>query len=605
MKNKINRLTVEIDSNDYQLSKKLARQVQDLFSGEVGEQLDRILSATGDRHYQIPKLVLDLGELSDFSFEKEFEDKFRTALIREMSAQISSFSFSEAQALVKKEETPIERQAQISADRQMTSIETIYSSSVEYLYENFMRDWVLSGEIPWWNEYRQLNPLNVLENIIQNEKQAVVFFEDVMHQASLSIKKIIALIIKQTQLKTTDNQIIQLEKILTQAEENIKKKPSLTKPDQSPTKTPPPQFIPRNEYVILRDILLSGSLDIRLFADKKMFETWMIERKSKKALFHQVFREIPLKRMFANAVFQLLPLKQLIGEETMTIQKALASVRPYTRTYMADATWLESAFVFYFNNINRTNQASTQIILKKWLEFIAEYTGESPKNIAQKTLREIPVSDTDLMDEFIELEQAFMQQEIAEEAQKKRDALFPAKTDIETSDIIEHHIENAGLILLWPYLRSFFKGMKLFGEKKTISTEENVDKAIHLLQYLVKKTSAQKPDNLALNNLIVGAPVTYRPSYDLELTEEERGAAEYFLGECIKQTNILKKNNPDALRANYLIREGKLYVAQSKWMLEVKPQPYDILLEKKANISLGTAFFPWSKCVIVINWKTS
>jgi|GEM_PF-1365308 len=605
MKNKINRLTVEIDSNDYQLSKKLARQVQDLFSGEVGEQLDRILSATGDRHYQIPKLVLDLGELSDFSFEKEFQDKFRTSLIREMSAQISSFSFSEAQALTKKEETPIERQAQISADRQMASPETIYSSSVEYLYENFMRDWVLSGEIPWWNEYRQLNPLNVLENIIQNEKQAVVFFEDVMRQSSLSIKKIIALIIKQTQLKTTDNQIIQLEKILKQVEENIKQKPSLTKPDQSPTKTPSPQFIPRNEYVILRDILLSGSLDMRLFADKKMFEMWMIERKPKKALFHQVFREIPLKRMFANAVFQLLPLKQLIGEETMTIQKALASVRPYTRMYMTDATWLESAFVFYFNNINRTNQTSTQTIFKKWLEFIAEYKGESPKNITQKTLSEISVSDTELMDEFIELEQVFMQQEIAAEKQKKRDELFPAKTTSETSDSIEHHIENAGLILLWPYLRSFFKGMKLFGENKTISTEENVDKAIHLLQYLVKKTSVQKPDNFALNNLIVGAPVTYRPSYDIELSEEEHGACEYFLSECIKQTKILTKDNPDALRANYLIREGKLYREESKWILEVQPQPYDILLEKKANVSLGTAFFPWSKCVIVVNWKTS
>jgi len=604
MKNKINRLIVEIDSNDYQLSKKLARQVQDLFSGEVGEQLDRILSATGDRHYQIPKLVLDLGELSDFSFEKEFEDKFRTALIREMSAQISSFSFSEAQALVKKNETAPKQISQILADGQMTSIETIYSSSIEYLYENFIRDWVLSGEIPWWNEYRQLNPINILENIIQNEKQAVILFEEIIRQSSLSITKIIEQISAQTQLKTTDNQNIQLKKILKQAEENIQQKPNRTQAPQSPTKTPP-QFAVPNEYIVLRDILLSGSMDVRLFEDKKAFDMWVLERKGKKALFHQVLREIPLKRMFANAVFQLLPLKQLIGEEAMTIQKALASVRPYTRTYMTDATWLELAFVFYFNNINRTNQASTQTIVQKWLEFIAEYKGESPKNITQKILSEIPVSDTELMDEFIELEQVFMQQEIAVEKQKKRDALFPAKTTSETSDTIEHHIENAGLILLWPYLRSFFKGMKLFGENKTISTEENVDKAIHLLQYLVKKTSAQKPENLALNNLIVGAPVTYRPSYDIELSEEEHGACEYFLSECIKQTKILTKDNPDALRANYLIREGKLYREESKWILEVQPQPYDILLEKKANVSLGTAFFPWSKCVIMINWKTS
>ena len=86
------------------------------------------------------------------------------------------------------------------------------------------------------------------------------------------------------------------------------------------------------------------------------------------------------------------------------------------------------------------------------------------------------------------------------------------------------------------------------------------------------------------------------PQYVLQplqpLTPEERQEGEEMLAAVIAHWAVLKNTSPNGLRAEFLLREGKLEVLSDTLLLTVEQRASDILLSK----------LPWGISMIKLNW---
>lgn len=164
-------------------------------------------------------------------------------------------------------------------------------------------------------------------------------------------------------------------------------------------------------------------------------------------------------------------------------------------------------------------------------------------------------------------------------------------------------IRNAGLILLWPFFIHYFKFNKLVDENNLFLSEDHAKRAVHLLQYLVNRSSDSPEIDLVFNKILCGLPINSIIPRNIEMSDKEIDIAESLLIACIKQWDALKNTTPDGLRNSFLIRDGFLTVDSEKnWTVKVEGKAWDILLTK-LNWGLSMVKLSWMKGFIYIEWK--
>lgn len=156
------------------------------------------------------------------------------------------------------------------------------------------------------------------------------------------------------------------------------------------------------------------------------------------------------------------------------------------------------------------------------------------------------------------------------------------------------YIENAGLVLLHPFLSELFHSLDWVKDKEFTSTVHH-QKAVLLLEYLADK-SVQPPEYvLCLNKILCGTTLQYPVDVlALKLEEPEKAAADELLTAVVGHWKALRGSSIDALRANFLMREGKLQKKDRNWKLLVEKKPQDILLNH----------LPWGVSIIRLPWMT-
>ena len=168
--------------------------------------------------------------------------------------------------------------------------------------------------------------------------------------------------------------------------------------------------------------------------------------------------------------------------------------------------------------------------------------------------------------------------------------LYKKKGEILSDPI---YVSNAGLVLLWPFLSTFFQRLTLMNPLRKFSSEEAQLRAVHLLQYLATKHAKTPEHDLVLNKLLCGIDIEQPLPLEIEMKQEEIDLSESLLKAAINQWTALKNTSPDGLRGAFLIRDGKLnQVSEKKWLLRVDQRPFDVLLLK----------IPWSYAMIRLVW---
>lgn len=162
------------------------------------------------------------------------------------------------------------------------------------------------------------------------------------------------------------------------------------------------------------------------------------------------------------------------------------------------------------------------------------------------------------------------------------------------------YIENAGLILLHPFLSAFFENLQ-YCKKGQFLDNERQQKAALLLNYLATGATHFPEFELPLNKILCGLDLPAPLPATLILSEEEIRESESLLLSVIRHWEALKNTGVDGLRANFLCRSGKLFQNERGWKLIVQRLPQDVLLDR-LPWGIGMVKLPWMRTVLSVDW---
>jgi hypothetical protein len=203
--------------------------------------------------------------------------------------------------------------------------------------------------------------------------------------------------------------------------------------------------------------------------------------------------------------------------------------------------------------------------------------------------------------EYIETEESFNL--VAAIGQLSSVNLLPAKKVADkknipkkTEAIIESiYIQNAGLVILHPFLPLFFKAIGLTDEKNNFKDEASHQKAVLMSQYLVNGKVNISEETLVLNKIICGYPLEEPVIKEFQFSGLEINEARDLLAQIVqawKMNGVPVNKTIEGLQESFLQRAGKLVQKDKDWILQVEQKPFDMVL----------ASLPWSIGIIKNSW---
>jgi hypothetical protein len=161
------------------------------------------------------------------------------------------------------------------------------------------------------------------------------------------------------------------------------------------------------------------------------------------------------------------------------------------------------------------------------------------------------------------------------------------------------YIENAGLVLLHPFLPRLFEGLGLAAEDKLIQPE----RALCLLHFLTTGQTIAPEYELILSKILCNIPLATPVESDMALTGSEKEEAEALLEAVIHHWEVLQNTSIDGLRGTFLLRAGKLSLSNDgDCLLQVESKTLDILLNQ-LPWGISMIKLPWMQRLLRVEWS--
>ena len=170
---------------------------------------------------------------------------------------------------------------------------------------------------------------------------------------------------------------------------------------------------------------------------------------------------------------------------------------------------------------------------------------------------------------------------------------------IEPDEVL--YVSNAGLVILHPFLSSFFKGLDLLDDENQFTSAETQIKAAVLLYYLQCGLEEYKEWEMPLNKILCGMATDELIPDDIIISEHEKNECNSLLQSVIEYWTALKGASIEALQTTFITREGKIVFKENHWLIQVERTGVDILLDR-LPWGIGTIKLPWLKALIYIEW---
>jgi hypothetical protein len=161
-------------------------------------------------------------------------------------------------------------------------------------------------------------------------------------------------------------------------------------------------------------------------------------------------------------------------------------------------------------------------------------------------------------------------------------------------------VQNAGLVLLWPFLARYFEASGLVDDGE-FSDNSARSRSIHLLQYLACRNHEASDHALALNKTLCGMPLTQAPDLVDPPTEEEKRDGLELLDGVIQHWGALGNMSVQKLQEAFLMREGGLLCKEQEATLTVSLSASDILLQR-LPWNFGLIRLPWQQKPLIVKW---
>lgn len=160
------------------------------------------------------------------------------------------------------------------------------------------------------------------------------------------------------------------------------------------------------------------------------------------------------------------------------------------------------------------------------------------------------------------------------------------------------YIENAGLVLLHPFLARFFATLAIATENALLQPE----RALGLLHFLATGQTTAPEHALVLPKILCNLPLLAPVATNLELTAAETAEAIVLLEAVIRHWSVLRNTSPDGLRSAFLLRAGKVSLRDDgDWLLQVETSGVDLLLDQ-LPWGLSMIKLPWMNRMVWVEW---
>ena len=167
--------------------------------------------------------------------------------------------------------------------------------------------------------------------------------------------------------------------------------------------------------------------------------------------------------------------------------------------------------------------------------------------------------------------------------------------------LASHFIDNAGLVLISPFLPRLFTMLELTENGKFKNRDARI-KAIFLTQYAVFGDEEFPEYTMQLNKLLTnfktGAPIPAKSN----LSEKEKNTVNGMLEGVLQNWGRLTNTTVTGLQEGFLRREGRLEEQDDLHLLTVESKAYDMLLDH-VPWNFRTIKFSWMQKAIQVKWR--
>ena len=186
-----------------------------------------------------------------------------------------------------------------------------------------------------------------------------------------------------------------------------------------------------------------------------------------------------------------------------------------------------------------------------------------------------------------------------EEVINKKELSLEKEQDIISTDISELYLDNAGLVLIHPFLKSLFDNCKLLNKDNTIN---NPEVATHLLHYIATGKEQDYENAMSFEKFLCNIPIAQPIERNIVLSEEMKKEGEAMLQAVLSNWDIMKTSSAELLQNEFLQRPGKLSINGGESpVVIIERKTQDILLDK-LSWNLSIIKLAWKKRIIYVNW---
>lgn len=181
----------------------------------------------------------------------------------------------------------------------------------------------------------------------------------------------------------------------------------------------------------------------------------------------------------------------------------------------------------------------------------------------------------------------------------KKELSLDKKENILEADISGLYVDNAGLMLIHPFLKSLFVNCKLLDKDNSINDPEV---ATHLLHYVATGQEQDYENAMTFEKFLCNIPIDEPIERNIVLSEEMKKEAAEMLQAVLDNWDIMKTSSAELLQNEFLQRPGKLSVnGDESPVIIIERKTQDVLLEK-LSWNLSIIKLAWKKRIIYVNW---
>ena len=163
------------------------------------------------------------------------------------------------------------------------------------------------------------------------------------------------------------------------------------------------------------------------------------------------------------------------------------------------------------------------------------------------------------------------------------------------------YVNNAGLVLLHPFLSTLFEKLGLTQTNEWVNGHAQ-QKAILLTHFLVFGELEMEENQMVLNKILCGLPIEEVVNTQLVLEIEDKEKCQSLLEAVLEHWAIMRNSSKEALQETFLQREGKLEIQMNGFEMWMEEKGYDILLDQ-LPWGINTIRTPWMENYLICHWN--